>query len=48
MKPDDSVNEEEKDQVGLAFSGFFTLPCFGPLGGNCDFTFGLSKWTWSN
>lgn len=43
-KLDDSVHEEEKDQVGLALSNFFTRP-FDTFADNYDFILALSKWT---
>lgn len=39
-RSDDSVHEEEKDQVGVAVFTFF-----GTLADDRDFMFSLSKWT---
>ena len=44
-KSDDSVHEEEKEQVGVIVSRFLTPPFFGTFADDCDFMFGLSKWT---
>lgn len=41
-KLDDSVDEEEKDQVSLALYSFFTLPFWGTCADNCNCIFGLS------